>query len=419
MNESIKSQLDSVGPGFCLAKWTNSTIHLGIGKTHSCHHCGVHSIPTDEIAIDVSALHNTKYKKQQRQIMLAGNRPDECGYCWNIEDNSDSYSDRILMSGKPDSWPYLEKIKSTDTFDPTYLEISFSNVCNMKCSYCGPSFSSQWYGEILAHGPYQTTNGYNHIVDTQLKEQDNPYIEAFWKYLPSVYKNLHTLRITGGEPLLSKNTFKLLNYILENPNNQLSLTINTNLNVDQHLIIDLVEICKKLQVKKINIATSNESTGQRAEYLRHGLNYQNWYANCQAILDVSDKINLHLMSAYNVLSVTSFTEYLKDIVQLKNRYSRVYQSVTYVRDPDFMQAPILPDSWRTYLDESLSVIQSNFQDETSSRFKHVIASFDNKVDVERKISDLVLFLNEHDRRRSTNFAQVFPEYLEVLNFSSR
>ena len=283
MNESIKSQLDSVGPGFCLAKWTNSTIHLGIGKTHSCHHCGAHSIPTDEIAIDVSALHNTKYKKQQRQIMLAGNRPDECGYCWNIEDNSEFYSDRILMSGKPDSWPYLEQIKNTDIFDPTYLEISFSNVCNMKCSYCGPSFSSQWYGEILAHGPYQTTNGYNHIVDTQLKEQDNPYIEAFWKYLPSVYKNLHTLRITGGEPLLSKNTFKLLNYILENPNDQLSLTINTNLNVDQHLIIDLVEICKKLQVKQINIATSNESTGQRAEYLRHGLNYHNWYANCQAI----------------------------------------------------------------------------------------------------------------------------------------
>jgi organic radical activating enzyme len=419
MNKDIKSQLDSVGKGFCLAKWTNSTIHLGIGKTHSCHHCGVHSISKEEIAIDVSALHNTSYKKQQRQLMLKGQRPEECGYCWNVEDNSDIYSDRILMSGKDDSWPYLDQIKRTDTFDPTYLEISFSNVCNMKCSYCGPSFSSQWYSEITTHGPYPTSRGYNYIVDQQLKENDNEYIEAFWKYLPTVYKNLHTLRITGGEPLLSKNTFKLLNYILENPNDQLSLTINTNLNVDQSLIIDLVELCKKLQVKKINIATSNESTGQRAEYLRHGLNYQSWYSNCQTILDASDKVNLHLMSAYNVLSVTTFTEYLKDVAHLKKTYNRVYQSVTYVRDPDFMQAAILPSSWGTYLDESLSFIQSNFQAETGDRFKHVIASFNIKEDCQRKIDDLVIFLNEHDRRRSTNFTQVFPEYLEVLNFSSK
>jgi organic radical activating enzyme len=419
MNKDIKSQLDSVGKGFCLAKWTNSTIHLGIGKTHSCHHCGVHSISKEEIAIDVSALHNTSYKKQQRQLMLKGQRPEECGYCWNVEDNSDIYSDRILMSGKDDSWPYLDQIKRTDTFDPTYLEISFSNVCNMKCSYCGPSFSSQWYSEITTHGPYPTSRGYNYIVDQQLKENDNAYIEAFWKYLPTVYKNLHTLRITGGEPLLSKNTFRLLDYIASHPNEHLSLTVNTNLNVDETTVLDFIELCKKLPIKKINIATSNESTGKKAEYARHGLSYQSWYNNCHRVLDTSDKINLHIMSAYNVLSVTSFTDFLKDIAKLENRYARVFQSVTYVRDPDFMQASLLPTTWRPYLEESLSLIQSEFNTEAADRFKHVLASFDNKIDCQRKIDDLGIFLKEHDRRRGTDFIQVFPEYVEVLNSYSK
>ena len=38
-----------------------------------------------------------------------------------------------------------------------------------------------------------------------------------------LYRDLHTFRITGGEPLLSKDTFKVLDYIIEEgkPNTKL------------------------------------------------------------------------------------------------------------------------------------------------------------------------------------------------------
>jgi hypothetical protein len=32
--------------------------------------------------------------------MLEGQRPDECDYCWNVEDNSDRFSDRVFKSQK-------------------------------------------------------------------------------------------------------------------------------------------------------------------------------------------------------------------------------------------------------------------------------------------------------------------------------
>ena len=32
----------------------------------------------------------------------------------------------------------------------------------------------------------------------------NPYVDAFWKWWPELYRDLHTFRITGGEPLLVK-----------------------------------------------------------------------------------------------------------------------------------------------------------------------------------------------------------------------
>ena len=84
--KKTKTLLDKVSPTFCLAKWTMTTIHLQQGETHSCYHPWTHKIPLKEIKENPSALHNTKYKKEQRRLMLDGKRPAECQYCWNIED---------------------------------------------------------------------------------------------------------------------------------------------------------------------------------------------------------------------------------------------------------------------------------------------------------------------------------------------
>ena len=36
--QEVNTKLNKVGCGFCLAKWTQVTMHLGLGMTHSCHH---------------------------------------------------------------------------------------------------------------------------------------------------------------------------------------------------------------------------------------------------------------------------------------------------------------------------------------------------------------------------------------------
>ena len=69
--------LDKVSPSFCLAKWFNVSIHIPTGRTHSCYHPPVHRIPMEELEADPSALHNTKHKKKQREMMLKGERPKE------------------------------------------------------------------------------------------------------------------------------------------------------------------------------------------------------------------------------------------------------------------------------------------------------------------------------------------------------
>ena len=65
--QNVKNKLDQVGKGFCLAKWTQVTMHLHNGMTLSCHHPGPHKIPLEEIRLNPTALHNTNFKKLKRK----------------------------------------------------------------------------------------------------------------------------------------------------------------------------------------------------------------------------------------------------------------------------------------------------------------------------------------------------------------
>ena len=71
----MKQRLNTVGPGFCLAKWTQLTLNLQNGTAHSCHHPPVHKIDIGELKNNPSALHNTEHKKTRRKQMLDGERP--------------------------------------------------------------------------------------------------------------------------------------------------------------------------------------------------------------------------------------------------------------------------------------------------------------------------------------------------------
>ena len=183
--------------------------------------------------------------------------------------------------------PDFDTITNSDwraDINPRYVEVSFSNTCNFKCAYCGPQFSSKWVEEIEKHGPYKDVDNFNEIDHLRAKgempykkSEHNPYIDAFWEWWPDLFPDLHTFRITGGEPLLSKDTFKVLEYIRDNPdvNPNINLSINTNLGVPDKLIDKFIalakDLCENNKVRELIVFTSIEAQGAQAEYTRHGL----------------------------------------------------------------------------------------------------------------------------------------------------
>jgi uncharacterized Fe-S cluster-containing radical SAM superfamily protein len=363
-----KIKLDKIGCGFCLAKWTQVTMHLHNGMTHSCHHPSPHKISLKELERNPTALHNSKVKKMARKEMLDGKRPSECQYCWNIEDNSNSFSDRIFKSSEPWSEPYFEDISNLhwrEDYTPKYVEVSFSNACNFKCAYCGPLYSSKWMEEINNHGAYKLAsieyNGLDEIEKNKTKpykhSEPNPYVDAFWEWWPKLYDNLDTFRITGGEPLLSKDFWKILDGIIlnDNPNKNLKLSINSNLGVEDSLIDKLIDkvstITNEGKVKECVIYTSCDTYGAQAEYIRYGLDFERLFNNIEKILSKLDKVTVVVMSTFNIFSVFSYEKLIKKIYDFKLKYfntkrywnSAIILDTSYLRYPNFLSYTLLSD----------------------------------------------------------------------------
>ena len=446
----VKKKLDGVGCGFCLAKWTQVTMHLGSGLTHSCHHPVQHKIPLRELRNNPTALHNTRYKKKKRKEMLEGKRPAECNFCWNIEDSSNAFSDRTFKSAEPWSWDQYEKIKSSswnEDYNPRYVEVSFSNTCNLKCAYCGPQYSSKWVEEIEKHGHYHTSTRFNSIEDISGRDEMpykqteyNPYVEAFWEWWPDLYPDLHTFRITGGEPLLSPNTFKVLEYIQEhweqNPN--ISLAINTNLSVPQKLIDKLITIAEDLvnnnKVRELIIFTSIEATGRQAEYVRFGLNAEEFWSNIDKILTKLPKVTVNIMAAFNALSVFTYSELIDKVLHYKKKYHNdvrywrtpLQLDTSYTRWPPHLNVKILDRKHQDliylaavkalyYGANGMSKLKYGFTDVEIQKIKRTYdyAIGPGQFDIEKHRKDFRVFIKQYDERRYTNFIETFPE-LEKL-----
>lgn len=460
----IQKELDKVSPSFCTAKWQQVTIHLATGFTHSCHHPPTHKIPLDEVLANPSALHNTKFKKEQRKLMLEGKRPKECDYCWRVEDApgnaGNHYSDRIKKSGDK-AWgePFIESTAQLPwDFDvyPAYVEVSFSNVCNFGCGYCSPEISSTLMQQAKRHGKLTLSTHIDHDISWLEKtnrmpipnKEENPYINAWWKWWPDLYPHLKVFRITGGEPLLSKETFRTLDFIIANPNPDLHLAINTNLGVDQEVLDEFFRKCQQIKdggmVKRLQIFTSCDTAGKQAEYIRVGLDYQKWYYNLWNLVLRYPSLDVTIMCTFNILSITGFKNFLNDILAI--RRSAVVKTTDaglrgvsldfpYLRSPRYLSAliagPGLIESFQKTVDwadkniatfEDVDYHDGFYPHEIDSlrRLLNVIKAEDPKnTDNITARHDFYLYIQQHDQRNGTNFKETFPELLSFYERCQR
>jgi hypothetical protein len=490
--DKAEKQLKNISPTMCYAKWAQVSLHLTNGMTNSCYHPPLHKINVDEIQRTPSALHNTEQKKKERAMMLKGQRPEGCSYCWRIEDVG-GRSDRIYRSGE--YWAQNARLDIFDALDkgnvtPRYVEVNFNQACNFKCMYCSPHLSTAWEDEVKRHGPYDVVdNNGNHtkhndiqwlekdgFMPMKVRQDENPYLDAFWRWWPELYRKLEVFRITGGEPLMDVNTFRVLDYIYEHPNSWLELSITSNFcPPSDELMEKFLDKVKKLEeikiwkdeerfnpgsgnhwyvnmpVKNFALFISVDSVGEQAEYIRSGLDFSKMSANVDRFLKETCNTTVTFINTFNALSVPKIKDFLEYILDLRRQYSfkqqgikhipihdpyhthpdyevhprqRIWFDVPLLRNPSWQSIQLLPESFDSYLESALDFMEQNkeqgdfvgFYDFEIDKVKRNITFLkENRTESSIDRINFVNFFSQYDSRKGTDFLKTFPEFQQCFS----
>lgn len=441
--DKVRDHINTISKSFCAAKWYNATIWLSNGRTASCHHPAAHYIPPGELFKSPTALHNTEFKKEQRKLMLEGVRPDECSYCWRVEDaDSVVHSDRTYKSAiyTEEEIDYLKTLNWSENIDPKTLEISFDNLCNLSCTYCNPEFSSTWSNDIKVNGIYENMktgggqtyqNDGSHAYAFDPKSDNNFFIKSFFKWFDDSLKhNLQELRITGGEPTRSPDFWKLVEKC---QGEKFRFAVNSNLIMDNKKLDKLIECSAKFE--NFDLYTSCETTGGLAELIRHGLDYQQWITNLKQFANRAKYRRINIMMTISALSVFGITEFMDDIINLRKDFDRTLglfsMSLNILRFPSFQSVNILPvdikiqladkfDAWLELRKTELSSSELNQFMRVISYLRNVDKSYEDTDTYENKQSDFVNFFKSYANRRNLNIVdavnnELFTKWWNTIN----
>jgi MoaA/NifB/PqqE/SkfB family radical SAM enzyme len=278
-------------------------------------------------------------------------------------------------------------------------------------------YSSQWLQELKKHGDYPNSRNFNTIKNQSnqpfLHSEHNPYVEAFWSWWPELYNDLDNFRITGGEPLLSKDTWKVLDYMLEqkNPNRKLKFAINTNLGVEDNLIDRLIEkldrIINEDRVEEVILFTSIDAYGKHAEYIRTNVVWDRWLANIleyQREFKNYSNINFSIVTTISVYNIHIFEK-------IKTFFNNldIVVNTNMLFGPEKLCSYNINQSAKDYLNE---LYKDKFPD-----ILHFV-NFENKIDpteiinyIDRK-DNIVIANNLYKNYRA--FRDVDPEWYTML-----
>lgn len=415
----------------CLLKWAWSTVYLGQGTSSSCHRTDQAPIPADNFA----SFHNLPNKIRAREMMRRSEWPQEgCQYCEKIE-QAGGMSDRQhqLEAGHDADRTPPELMINPDANEvtPTILEVYFNNVCNLSCLYCGSHFSSKWEEENRRFGVFEQGN-----VKFGHNQQWNPDYERmladFWKYLEenNRYKVIRYYQILGGEPFYQKEFDMSLEFWETHPNPELTFNIITNLKVPHDKFKKYIDRFGRMmtrgQLKRLQITGSIDAWGPQEEYVRWGLDLEEWTKNWEYLLDKPWVVQC-INTAITGLTIKTLPELIERIDKW-NKQRPPWNPISFSFMSAMTPPEMVPDIFGKGVFDAdfdriraaMPTIQEHDTDHVRSmktaaveHMEGIIKQIQSGPRNPERIADLRVYLTEIDRRRGTNWKELFPWLVDL------
>ena len=341
----------------------------------------VNEKPLEEI------LTTSKKLKKIRRDMLDNKFPHNCSDCYKKEQhhtstNLENISNRLYHIKILKDSPF-KLYKDEHQFELQQMDLRWRNTCNFACVYCDAKFSSVWAQ-------------FDGVPD----KMTNKAMDETFEFVKNNIKNLKTIYMAGGEPLLIKENIKIIDLILdEQPD--LLLRINTNLSILNKKLYDKVK-----QLKNVHWIVSAESTNERFNYIRWPGKYEVLVHNLKKIQELPHKVSINM--TWNVLCSYNILAFIDDM--LANGVHPNQFIMNHVTDP---------------IEQSVWNITKSLKDQILKEIKQRMLKTNKKFFLFKVYEEMLVILNqplidnykptlynvlmEFDKKRNLNSRKTFPE----------
>ena len=324
-------------------------------------------------------------------------KPTECRKCYDLESQG-AISYRQEQN-------YVNQHREVKV-GLKYLDVRFNNSCNLKCVMCNSSFSNQWVEDER-----KLINSKNELIRKSIEPKISFYNKNVFKWtnendvLESIKQNTNTLdriHFAGGEPLLSKQHYEILEYLIETgKNKELMISYNTNICYIDSKIINLWN-----QFKSVKVFLSMDGIGEVLEYVRYPIKFDD-------VTNVFDTIEKHSMpniryvihytlNALNTHSLPEFIEY-KINLPYKSISPNELFSIDCVNDPNYLAINVLPKKLFDSVIDKMKVLQNkypSYSEQIEKIINRIKPSFLSPASA--TLQDMFDYCKELDKIRNTN-----------------
>jgi organic radical activating enzyme len=231
-------------------------------------------------------------------------------------------------------------------FNIRYWDVRFSNLCNFRCRSCGPIFSSNWYNDhVKLYNVKPDVLGRPMERVEYTTGTEDGMLEQMEEHIP----HLEQIYFAGGEPLIMKEHYYLLEKLIEYGKTDVRIQYNTNFSELRFKDKHVFDYWKHF--KNISVGASLDASGARAEFMRKGTDWAQTLDNRQRMMQEVPHVDFYVsstISAMNVLHVLDFHREWTELglVKAKDWNVNICQSPDWYRanifDREFKEKVIKP-----------------------------------------------------------------------------
>ena len=240
-------------------------------------------------------------------------------------------------------------------------------------------------------------------------------MDKFFKDLEPMLLDVESVYFAGGEPIITEEHYRVLEYWLRHNMTDVRLSYTTNFTQMKFKKTPIFEYWNKFDT--VDVAASLDANHLRGEYLRKNLDWGTIVQNRKDMIKYSPDVNFWItptVSLYNAMNLPDFHKEWIEEGLIRPEHFRINPLL----DPVFMRIQCLPlgikHKVRTKYLDHITYLKgiSNKCDKVIDDFNALISYMDEQ----SRTDQLFKFFGETDKLdnlRNEKFTDVFPEYGEL------